>query len=100
MDQVLTDVMIYLVTDSISSSVWFYRGFDDDPIAKGKVAVPTGVVYLPREMLSFKPPKSLLERNFNLVHFTQLDKGGHFAFWEQPAAMTVDVREFFRPLRA
>jgi pimeloyl-ACP methyl ester carboxylesterase len=100
MDQVLTDVMIYLVTDSISSSIWFYRGLDDDPILKGKVSVPTGVIYLPREMLSFKPPKSVLERNFNLLRFTQLTKGGHFAFWEQPGAMVEDVREFFRTLRA
>ena len=99
-DQVLTDVMIYLVTDSISSSIWFYRGLDDDPILKGMVSVPTGVSYLPREMLSFKPPKSVLERDFNLVRFTQLNKGGHFAFWEQPAAMVEDVRQFFRTLRA
>jgi pimeloyl-ACP methyl ester carboxylesterase len=92
--------MIYLVTDSISSSIWFYRGLDDDPILEGKVSVPTGVIYLPREMLSFKPPKSVLERNFNLVRFTQLTKGGHFAFWEQPGAMVEDVRQFFRTLRA
>jgi pimeloyl-ACP methyl ester carboxylesterase len=99
-DQVLTDLMIYLVTDSISSSIWFYRGLDDDPILKGKVSVPTGVIYLPREMLSFKPPKSVLERNFNLVRFTQPNKGGHFAFWEQPGAMVDDVRQLFRTLRA
>jgi len=99
-DQVLTNVMIYLVTDSISSRIWFYRGLDDDPILKGRVRVPTGVVYLPREMLSFKPPRSVLERNFNLVRFTQLTKGGHFAFWEQPGPMIDDVRQFFRPLRA
>jgi pimeloyl-ACP methyl ester carboxylesterase len=100
MDQVLTDVMIYLVTDSMTSSVWVYRGFDDDPVAKDKVTVPTGVIYAPAEKSYFKPPRSVLERNFNLVRFTQLAKGGHFAFWEQPAAMTADVREFFRPLRS
>ena len=99
MDQVLTSVMIYLVTDSMSSSIWWYRGFDDDPIAKGKVIVPTGVIYPPAEKSYFKPPRSVLERNFNLVRFTQLAKGGHFAFWEQPVAMTTDVREFFRGLR-
>jgi len=100
MDQVLTDVMIYLVTDTIDSSIWFYRGLDDDPISTNRVTVPTGIIYFPREMLSFKPPRSVLERNFNLVRFTQATKGGHFAFWEQPAAMTADVRQFFRPLRA
>ena len=99
-DQVLTDVMIYLVTDTIGSSIWFYRGLNDDPILTSRVSVPTGVIYSPREMLSFKPPKSVVERNFNLVRFTQLPKGGHFAFWEQPGALVEDVREFFRPLRA
>jgi pimeloyl-ACP methyl ester carboxylesterase len=99
MDQVLTDVMIYLVTDSISSSIWFYRGLDEDAISKGRVSVPTGVVYLPHEMVNFKPPRSVVERNFNLVRFTELAKGGHFAFWEQPAAMIDDVRQFFRTLR-
>jgi len=100
MDQVLTDVMIYLVTDSITSSIWWYRGFDDDPAAKGRVTVPIGVTYLPGEMLSFKPPRSILKRNFNLVYFAELKKGGHFAFWEQPAAMADEMRQFFRPLRA
>jgi len=100
MDQVLTDVMIYLVTDTIDSSLWFYRGVDDDPVTTQRVTVPTGVIYLPREMLTFKPPKSVLARHYNLVRFTQLAKGGHFAFWEQAAAMTDDVRQFFRPLRA
>lgn len=98
-DQVLTDVMIYLVTNTIGSSVWFYRGLDEDPILTGRVSVPTGVIYSPHEMLIFNPPKSVLERNFNLVRFTQLTTGGHFAFWEQPGAMINDVRQFFRPLR-
>jgi pimeloyl-ACP methyl ester carboxylesterase len=97
-DQVLTDVMIYLVTDTIGTSIWFYRGFDDDPILTGKVSVPTGVIYT-QEALYFKPPRSVVERNFNLVRFTQLNKGGHFAFWEQPRAMVEDVRQFFRTLR-
>ena len=99
-DQVLTDVMIYRATDTIDSSIWFYRGLDDDPISTNRVTVPTGIIYFPREMLSFKPPRSVLERNFNLVRFTQATKGGHFAFWEQPGAMVDDVRQFFRPLRA
>jgi pimeloyl-ACP methyl ester carboxylesterase len=98
-DQVLTDVMIYLVTDTIGTSIWFYRGLDDDPILTSRVSVPTGVIYS-REAQYFKPPRSLVERNFNLVRFTQLTKGGHFAFWEQPGAMVEDVRQFFRTLRA
>lgn len=99
-DQVLTDVMIYLVTDAIGTSIWFYRGIDDEPPLVSRVSVPTGVINSPHELLIFTPPKSVMERNFNLVRFTQLTKGGHFAFWEQPGAMVEDVREFFRTLRA
>jgi pimeloyl-ACP methyl ester carboxylesterase len=99
-DQVLTDVMIYLVTDAIGTSIWFYRGIDDEPPLVSRVSVPTGVINSPHEILIFTPPKSVMERNFNLVRFTQLTKGGHFAFWEQPGVMVEDVRQFFRTLRA
>jgi pimeloyl-ACP methyl ester carboxylesterase len=44
-------------------------------------------------------PQSLIARYYNLVRYTRLPRGGHFAFWEQPQAMTADVREFFRTLR-
>ena len=99
-DQVLTDVMLYLVTDAIGTSIWFYRGIDDELPLLSKVSVPTGVINSPHELLLFTPPKSVMERNFNVVRFTQLTKGGHFAFWEQPGPMVEDVRQFFRALRA
>jgi len=38
-------------------------------------------------MTPLNPPRSALERNFNLVHYTRMAHGGHFAFWEQPEAM-------------
>jgi epoxide hydrolase len=104
MDQVLTDVMIYLVTDSIDTSAWFYRGFVDDRPTPGtgtpsRIPVPTAKVSLPKESPGLDPPQSLIARNYNLVRYTRLPRGGHFAFWEQPAAMVADVREFFRTLR-
>jgi epoxide hydrolase len=103
MDQVLTDVMIYLVTDSIDTSAWFYRGFvDDRPVpgtAAPRITVPTAKVSLPKESPSLDPPQSLIARNYNLVRYTRLPRGGHFAFWEQPGPMVADVRAFFRTLR-
>jgi epoxide hydrolase len=104
MDQVLTDIMIYLVTDSIDTSIWFYRGFvDDQPGTPGRavprIAVPTAKVSLPKESPPLDAPQSLIARNYNLVRYTRLPRGGHFAFWEQPAPMVADVREFFRTLR-
>jgi pimeloyl-ACP methyl ester carboxylesterase len=46
------------------------------------------------------PPESVVARNFNLVHYTKMTRGGHFAFWEQPERMVTDVRDFFRKLRS
>jgi epoxide hydrolase len=98
-DQVLTNIMIYLVTGTMGSSVWMYRGRADEPDVVGKVTVPTGHVSLPREIVNLDPPRSVLERNYNLVHYTKLPRGGHFAFWEQPELMVPDVRQFFQKLR-
>jgi pimeloyl-ACP methyl ester carboxylesterase len=98
-DQVLTNVMIYLVTNSIGTSVWYYRGVADDPVTRGRFAVPTGVAALPRDNAT-AAPQSALARNYNLVHYSTLPHGGHFAFWEQPELMVADVRQFFRKLRS
>jgi epoxide hydrolase len=45
-------------------------------------------------------PETVAARNFNLVQYTKLPRGGHFAFWEQPEVMVGDVRQFFRKLRS
>jgi len=99
-DQVLTNVMIYLVTNTFGTAVWFYRGLNDDAVSgDGKIAVPTGFASSPHEMPMLNPPESVVARNFNLVHYTKMTRGGHFAFWEQPELMVTDVRQFFRKLR-
>jgi pimeloyl-ACP methyl ester carboxylesterase len=102
-DQILTDVMIYLVTDTAATGVWFYRGSADDVptggASPGKIAVPTGFASFPAEMPLLNPPRSVLERGFNLVHYTKMPRGGHFACLEQQLFVD-DVRAFFRKLRA
>ena len=62
--------------------------------------MPTGFMSSPHEMTNLHPPRSVLERDFNLTHYTTLDHGGHFAAFEQPNVFTNDVREFFRTLRS
>jgi pimeloyl-ACP methyl ester carboxylesterase len=99
-DQVLTNIMIYLVSDTIGSSVWFYRGRVDEPSnLTGKVNVPTGFASFPRELPTLDPPRSVLARNFNLAHYAKMPRGGHFACWEQPELLVADLRNFFRTLR-
>src|SRR5215471_13534905 len=100
-DQLLTNVMIYLVTDTVATAVWFYRGALDDRAtpASGKLETPLGFASFPGEMRPLNPTRSLLERNFNLVHYTKMTKGGHFACFEQPGLFVEDVRSFFRKVR-
>jgi len=99
-DQVLTNIMIYLVTNTMGTSAWMYRGASEDRDMLGNVTVPTGYASLPRENPNANPPRHVLERNYNIVHYTEMPRGGHFAFWEQPELMVADVREFFRMLRS
>jgi pimeloyl-ACP methyl ester carboxylesterase len=50
-------------------------------------------------MTSLAPPKNVLERDFNLIHYTEMPRGGHFACLEQPQLLVGDVRDFFRKVR-
>ncbi len=62
-----------------------------------QVEVPTGVARFPKEI--FRPPRSWVEKQYNLTHWTVMPKGGHFAAMEQPELFVEDVRKFFRSLR-
>ena len=88
------------VSSSAATGVWFYRGSQDDPqTARGKITVPTGYAAFPKEMTNLAPPRSALERDFNLIQYTKMPKGGHFACMEQPQLLVGDVRDFFRKVR-
>ena len=100
-DQVLTNVMLYLVTDTVGTGVWFYRGSSEDaaPAAAGRIEVPTGFASFPKEMVVLNPPQAALARTYNVVRYTKMPRGGHFACLEQPQLLVEDIRAFFRPLR-
>ncbi|HVS41424.1 MAG TPA: epoxide hydrolase [Candidatus Dormibacteraeota bacterium] len=99
-DVILTNVMLYWVTGAINSSFWPYVdrlhggwriGADD------RVRVPTGYAAFPREIT--RPPRSLAEQRYDIVHWTEMERGGHFAALEQPEALAADILAFLRPLR-
>jgi pimeloyl-ACP methyl ester carboxylesterase len=98
-DELLTNVMIYWVTESITSSTRLYyetqhsRSHTPDP----RVEVPTAVAIFPKE--PFKAPRAWVEPAFNLKRFTRFPSGGHFAALEEPAALVDDIRVFFKALR-
>jgi pimeloyl-ACP methyl ester carboxylesterase len=100
-DEILTGVMLYWVTGAINSSFWpYYSARHGDWVASDSapITVPTAYLALPREIV--RPPRSLAEPIFNIQRWTELDRGGHFAAWEEPEALAADLRAFFRDRRA
>jgi pimeloyl-ACP methyl ester carboxylesterase len=99
-DELLTNVMIYWVTQTIPASMRLYYESRLRPLnlsPSHRVAPPVAVAVFPKEIAM--PPRSLAERGMNVVRWTEMPKGGHFAAMEQPERLAQDVREFFRALR-
>jgi microsomal epoxide hydrolase len=98
LDELLTNVMIYLVTDTICTSLWSYRGMAEERVPFDQVycASPTAVAHYPYERVGGTPPRSWVERYYNVVRWTDLDRGGHFAALEQPDSLLEDVTAFAR----
>ena len=100
MDEVLTNVTIYWLTETIGSSMRMYRANSEIPAAQQarRVEVPTGFTLFPANIS--QAPRAWLERTTNLVRFTQAPRGGHFAPFEEPEFYAEELRAFFRPYRA
>jgi pimeloyl-ACP methyl ester carboxylesterase len=100
-DDLLTNISIYWLTNSIATSTRLYYEARRDQrtpmFTTGYIEAPTGFAAFPKEISS--PPREWVARAYNLRRFTALDRGGHFAALEQPAALVGEIREFFRPLR-
>lgn len=97
-DELLTNVMIYWVTQTINSSTrLYYETFRQSKIFPEWVEVPTGIAVFPKE-IPF-PPRSLAQQHYNIHRWTEMKAGGHFAALEQPQTLVEDIRAFFRPLR-
>jgi pimeloyl-ACP methyl ester carboxylesterase len=97
-DEVLDNITLYWLTNtgvSASRLYWEYKGGFFN--AKG-VSVPVAVTVFPSEQ--YQAPRSWAERAYpNLIYYNQVDKGGHFAAWEQPQLFTEELRAAFRSLR-
>jgi pimeloyl-ACP methyl ester carboxylesterase len=98
-DELLTNVMIYWVTQTISSSVRLYYETQHNPaLSKPSYAkVPTGFAIFPKDILP--APREFAERFFNVRHWREMPRGGHFAALEQTGLLAADLREFAQPLR-
>jgi pimeloyl-ACP methyl ester carboxylesterase len=97
-DEVLDNITLYWLTNtavSASRLYWEYRGGFFD--AKG-VSIPVAVTVFPSEQ--YQAPRSWTERAYpNLIHYHEVDKGGHFAAWEQPDLLAQELRTAFASLR-
>lgn len=97
-DQLLTNVMIYLVTRTFNTATWMYRGLMEDtagtPVPNGsRIEKPVGIAAFPIDLIPF-PPRSMVERHLNVAHWTDFAEGGHFAVLERPDDLVADIRKF------
>jgi len=98
-DELLTNIMIYWVTQTIASSMRLYyeaRASGWKLLPEEKITVPTGFALSPIEP---QLPRKWVEESFNVTRWTVMPSGGHFAALEEPGLLVEDIREFFRDLR-
>ena len=100
-DQLLTEVMLYLVTDAFATSLWLYAGQErerlDVPPPGRRIEVPVGVAAFPDPV--FPPvPRAVAEKSHRVVRYTVMPRGGHFPFYEAPDLLVDDLRQFARGL--
>ena len=96
-DELLTNIMIYWVTETATSSARLYYESRHVPSSTAKVTVPTACAIFPKDV--FLPPRRWIESQVNLKRYTEMPEGGHFAALEQPELLIADVRSFFHDLR-
>ncbi len=96
-DEIITQVMIYWLTNTLSSSIQYYYENSHSLPPLGKIDVPTGIAIFPKDILT--PPQAWVKKNFNIVHWTEMVRGGHFTAMEAPELFAEDLIIFFRPLR-
>ena len=94
----LDDITLYWLTNTAASSARLYWENSARKTKAGEVLIPAAVSRFPGEIIPL--PRSWAERAYpNLVYFNKLEKGGHFAAWEQPQLFSEELRAAFRPLR-
>jgi pimeloyl-ACP methyl ester carboxylesterase len=97
-DDILDNITLYWLTNTAVSSARLYWENKLAFFAPKGIAIPVAVSVFPDEI--YAAPRSWAEKAFpKLIHFSRLDKGGHFAAWEQPETFVKEVRAAFKPLR-
>ena len=96
-DEILDNITLYWLTNTGVSSARLYWESKFSFFAPKNVTIPVAVSAFPDEL--YAAPRSWAEKAYpNLIHYNKLDKGGHFAAWEQPALITAELRTALRSL--
>jgi pimeloyl-ACP methyl ester carboxylesterase len=99
-DQLITNVMLYWITQTATSSARLYWETNQTGVLKEPlpfITVPTGVARYPKEVLRW--PRSWVEAQYNVTHWAVMPRGGHFAAMEQPELFSADLSNFSRAFR-
>jgi pimeloyl-ACP methyl ester carboxylesterase len=102
-DNILDNITLYWLTGTGASAARSYweEGQENDRAggqAPTPVSIPVGFTTFPGEI--WRTPRSWVEKAYpNVVYFNEVDKGGHFAAWEEPELFATEVRAAFRPVR-
>ena len=99
-DALLTNVTLYWMTETISSSFRMYQEGRRSPLhfsPTDRVHPPCAIACFPREIMT--PPRSWVERGYNVSRWTAMPRGGHFAASEEPEILASDLHAFFRNLQ-
>jgi pimeloyl-ACP methyl ester carboxylesterase len=97
-DEMLTNISLYWLTQTAASSARiYYEARNAGPADTRRIEVPTACAIFPKEVAY--APRAWQATRMNLVRWTEMPRGGHFAALEQPELLANDVTEFFRGLR-
>jgi pimeloyl-ACP methyl ester carboxylesterase len=102
-DQMLDDITLYWLTDTAASSARLYWENHSNILSAvalktAEISLPVAITVFPEEI--YRAPETWARRAFrNLTYFHEVDKGGHFAAWEQPELFSAELRAAFRSLR-
>ncbi|MFN3856683.1 MAG: hypothetical protein ACK4RV_02965 [Caulobacter sp.] len=100
LDQLLTNVMIYVMTGSFTTGAWYYRALIEEGgpvLADGvRCETPTAFANFPGEALYSAPPRSWADRAYNISRWSDMPRGGHFAAMEEPELFSAEVQAWGR----
>lgn len=96
-DELLTTIMLYVAPSSVVTASWIYHGKRLEGSWRfppgARVRVPTGIAAFP-DPVFLPTPRALVETTYNVVHWSDMKSGGHFAALEEPELMLADLRAF------